>query len=229
MPDRSLAHHSSFRSALRTMLRPRRIHAFALATILLVCGAALGVHELAAIASPEGVDAAPEASLLRRLPDGTRLYISRQNGSQADPVNLAFRVDDGARVATEVMRVLGWKPVEASPMSFRYGSATRTTGWQLELPLGGGSRFHMRIEAATAVDGQEYVLAAVHRDDTVGCGHIGNAFDMARDLVARAFGEAGYRVTTENAGNVEAGPQCDGSVTAGDGAVAFIDLSQDSR
>ena len=89
---------------------------------------------------------------------------------------------------------------------------------------GGGSRYHVRIETITPDDAQDYVLAAVHRDDSVRCGHVGVAFDETRDLIARAFADAGYTVSLVRLGNSQSATHCDGTRNAGDGTAAVIDL-----
>ena len=170
-------------------------------------------------------EAAITESLVPALPSGFEPYIVRQNGRRADPVNLVFTSGDANEVAAAVQRVLGWQPVHASPMAFVDQGRVRPTAWQLGLPTAGGSRTHLRIATVSPEDGQGHVLAAVHRDDTVACGHVGAAFDEMRDYVASAFEAAGYRVHVAWLGNTEAGSHCDGSWTTGDGKVAIIDLT----
>ena len=171
-----------------------------------------------------GLTGTPEAAPSAEFVPNFDPYIYRMNGSAADPINLIFRVGDAERVAEAVQRVLGWRPVAGSPMLFRDRGQERPTVRHFGLVLGGGVRLHMRIEAITAADGQDYVLAAVHRDASVPCGHTGGAFDETRDLVAGAFAAAGYKVTRVRLGNTAAGRHCDGSTTGGDGAAAMIAL-----
>jgi hypothetical protein len=109
-------------------------------------------------------------------------------------------------------------------MDFYDQGRVHPVAWQLAQDLGNGSRYHMRIEAIGPTDGQSYTLAAVHRDDSVACGHVGRAFDQVRDLVVHAFEDAGYPVTMVWLGNIDDGPQCDGSRTSGGGAAAIIDI-----
>lgn len=161
------------------------------------------------------------------LPGAFDAYIHRANsGAAADPINLIFRGASADAVRQSAEQTLGWTVVAGSPMDFIDGGQVRTSGWQLGYDLGQGSRYHMRIETVSAVDGQRYVLAAVHRDDTVACGHVGRAFDRAREVVAHAYATAGYAVSTVWLGNTTSGPQCDGSRTAGDGSAVIIDLSR---
>jgi hypothetical protein len=159
------------------------------------------------------------------LPDQFDPYLHRITGALADPINLVFLNADPDSVAASIHRVLGWPLVAGSPMVFSDQGAQNPTGWQLGLDLGRGSRIHLRVEALPADSNQSYVLAAVHRDEGVACGHIGGAFDRERQLVARAFAAAGYAVTAEARGNTQAAPQCDGSFTSGDGTIVFIDLA----
>jgi hypothetical protein len=158
------------------------------------------------------------------LPAGFDPYLYRTSGARADPINLVFRAPTGAAVAAAVTQVLGWRQLAGSPMTFLDRDQQRPTGYQFGADLGGGSRLHMRIERVTAEDGQTYVLAAVHRDDSRACGHVGHAFDEVRDLVANTFAGAGYTVTAFQIGNTASGPHCDGSVTPSDGVVDLIDL-----
>jgi len=158
------------------------------------------------------------------LPSSFDPYIHRAGGEPADPVNLIFRGADADTVAQVAQRVLGWPVVAGSAMDFIDRSHLHATAWQLGHDLPFGSRYHLRIESITAADGQSYTLAAVHRDDSVACGHVGRAFDQVRDIVAHDFADAGYRVSMVWLGNTNDGLQCDGSRTAGGGAAAIIDL-----
>ncbi|HZQ37066.1 MAG TPA: hypothetical protein VFD32_14135 [Dehalococcoidia bacterium] len=151
-------------------------------------------------------------------------YLHRSSGALADPVNLIFR-GSLSQAEQAVPRVLGWQPVQGSMMVFYDHGEHVRTGAQFGLNLPGGSRFHLRLEAVTGAHGASYVLAGVHRDDLTACGHVGRAFNAARDLVAGQFAQAGYTVTREYLGNTTPGRQCDGSFTAGDGAAAVIDLT----
>ncbi|HZQ37263.1 MAG TPA: hypothetical protein VFD32_15135 [Dehalococcoidia bacterium] len=158
------------------------------------------------------------------LPGSFDPYIHRAGGEAADPINLIFRGADADTAARIAQQLLGWPVVAGSPMDFFDEGHAHPTAWQLGGDLGHGSRYHLRIEATGATDGQSYTLAAVHRDDSVACGHVGRAFDQVRDIVAHAFADAGYRVTMVWLGNTNDGPQCDGSRTAGGGEAAIIDL-----
>jgi hypothetical protein len=153
-------------------------------------------------------------------------YLHRTSGALADPVNLIFRGTE-EQVAAAIPRVVGWQTVQGSEMVFYDHGAHLATGPQFGLDLGGGSRYHLRLEAVGQEDGRTYVLSGAHRDDSVACGHVGRAFNQARDLVAGAFSAAGYPVTRLRLNNVEPGRQCDDSYTAGDGTVAVIDLTGD--
>jgi hypothetical protein len=152
-------------------------------------------------------------------------YLHRTNGDLADPINLIFRGTDEAAVAQTVQRVLGWSRVQGSAMFFYDQGSTHQTAWQFGFDLGQGSRLHMRLEQAGTAGGHPYVLAGVHRDDLVACGHVGHFFDQERDAVATAFSSLGYKVTIRRLDNTRPGLQCDGSLTAGDGTAAIIDLS----
>lgn len=151
-------------------------------------------------------------------------YLHRTTGELADPVNLIFRGGDANLAADAVTRVLGWPLTRGSEMTFDDRGATRPTAVQFGHDLGAGSRLHIRIEAVEKVDGQTYVLAGVHRDDTMPCGHVGLAFNKARDLVAHSFAALGYSVSSEQLQNSLPGHQCDGRLTSGDGKAAVIDL-----
>ncbi len=159
------------------------------------------------------------------LPTGFNPYIHRASGTRADPVNLIFRGASTEAVAQSVTRVLGWSDVPGSAMMFVRRDGQRISGRQFGLDLGGGTRLHLRVEAVGADEGQTFVLAAIHRDDWAGCGHVGGAFDEARDIVAQAFAAAGYHVTSVPLANTESGRHCDGSWTHGDGAATLIDLT----
>lgn len=152
-------------------------------------------------------------------------YIHRVDGAPADPINLIFYGADADAVAAAVHRVLGWPVADGSPMLFVDQGITFKTAWQLAQPVSRSARFHLRIEAVGAAANQDYVLAAVHRDDDAACGHVGTAFDETRQRVATGFANAGYSVSEVRLGNTNSGPQCDGSFTAGDGTAAVIDLT----
>ncbi len=155
--------------------------------------------------------------------DSFNPYLHRTTGELADPINIIFRGDlAAARVA--IPNVLGWKPVAGSEMMFIDYGTSRPTAAQFGLDLGGGSRYHIRLEAVEQQNGQTYVLAGVHRDDLVACGHVGRAFDLARELVASTFDQAGYATSRLSLKNIEPGRQCDGSFTFGDGSAVVIDL-----
>ena len=165
-------------------------------------------------------------------PTGFEPYIFRPTGEKADPINLIFLHTDAATVSAAIERVLGWRPISASGMSFRKngeGLSVRPTSRQLAADLSTGSRYHIRIQSVPITDTQTYVLASVHRDDTASCGHVGRGFDETRDLVARAFAEAGYRVQKVDLNNGASGAHCDGSRVAGDGFGVLIDLSSFPR
>jgi hypothetical protein len=170
-----------------------------------------------------GASAPPETTPAPVLLPDFEPYIFRENGPQADPINLVFRGADTAATARAIQDVTGWQPVTAAKMNFHDQGVTHTTGSQFQLPLSPVARYHLRVEATSSAS-QGYTLAAAHRDDTATCGHVGNAFDQSRDLIANAFARAGYRVTLIDRGNVAPGPQCDGSLTNGDGKIAVIDL-----
>ena len=153
-------------------------------------------------------------------------YLHRPDtGALADPVNLIFRDGTPEQAAQAVQQVLGWGVTTGGDMTFTDGGHLHPTAVQIGSDLGWGARLHMRIEGATSADGSGYVLAGVHRDDMYGCGHIGHYFDEARDTVARTFIANGYNVTYLSLKNTTACPQCNGTMTAGDGVAAVIDLA----
>lgn len=152
-------------------------------------------------------------------------YLHRVDGQIADPVNLIFR-GSVVQAAAAVQQVLGWQPVQGSAMTFFDRGQRLPTAAQFGHDLGGGSRYHIRLEAVRTANGRVYVLAGVHRDDMTACGHVGHVFNTARDLTASAFAGAGYRVASVRLGNTEPGRQCDGTLSAGDGTASLIDLGQ---
>ena len=158
-------------------------------------------------------------------PDGFTPYVLRPTGEQADPVNLIFRAADADAVSEAVQRLLGWQSIAGGGMTFLDNGKARPSLRQLGLNLGGGSRFHLRIAQTDTTEATGYVLAAVHRDVAVPCGHVGLDFDSTRDLVASAFAAAGYRVTSVSLGNTRLGTHCDGTQNAGDGSAVLIDLT----
>ncbi len=178
-------------------------------------GAALAV-ELVSAGPPE-------------LPTGFDPYLHRPSMAAADPINLVFLHADPDEVAAAVRAVLGWQPVPGSPMLFLRDGQVLPTRWQLGMSLGGGVRAHLRVQEAALTGDRSFVLAAVHRDDPVPCGHVGRAFDEMRDLVAGAFAAAGYSVSVVFLGNAATARHCDGTVNGGDGRVAVIDLGGDAK
>lgn len=202
--------------------------------VVLLCGALLlpearGASSSAADSSQPGEAAVGVLQPDLEAPVGFDPYIFRPTGERADPVNLIFLHTDAATVSKAIERVLGWRPVVASNMTFRRGERQRPTARQLIADLSGGSRYHIRIQAVPVTDTQTYVLASVHRDDNAACGHVGRAFDDTRDLVARAFAEAGFAIRAIDLDNVASGAHCDGSRVAGDGRAVLVDLSRVPR
>lgn len=164
----------------------------------------------------------PEPALT--LPSDFDPYLRRATDERADPINIVFWASSTQVVVEAVERVLGWRRVEGSKMVFLDRGQRRPTAFQFGLPLGAGSRYHLRIEEVEPGAGQLYVLAAVHRDEMAPCGHVGHGFDEARDLIAGAFAAAGYQVAIVDAGHTASGVHCDGSYTPSDGRVALIRL-----
>jgi hypothetical protein len=162
-------------------------------------------------------------------PTGFDPYIYRPSGERADPINIIFLHTDAPTAAATAQRVLGWRPVVASGMSFKHKNGTRPTSRQLAADLNPQSRYHLRIQSVPITDTQTFVLASVHRDDTAPCGHVGRAFDEMRDLVARHFSEAGFPTRIVDLENTAAGLHCDGSRVGGDGKAVLIDLSSIPR
>ncbi|MGH2585807.1 MAG: hypothetical protein ACRDJE_12910 [Dehalococcoidia bacterium] len=221
------------RPMLRRVPRRRLGGVLLIASLVAVpaCVFAAAAHdELPSAHHAEGsaTTAAPDASLLE-APKGFDPYIYRPTGELADPINVIFLHTDAATAAAAVERVLGWRPVVASSMTFKQRNGTRPTFRQLAADLGPGSRYHMRIQAVPITDTQTYVLASVHRDETAPCGHVGRGFDEMRDLVAERFTEAGFPARLEDLGNTTAGRHCDGSYVGGDGRAVLIDLSHVPR
>lgn len=153
-------------------------------------------------------------------------YLVRADGSRADPVNIVFESVtpglDSATVADAVIATLGWYDVAGEPMSFVSLDRKQASARQLGRDLGGGTRLHLRIAAVDAADNQTRVLAAVHRDESAACGHVGRGFDETREQLAEAFRAAGYLVTLLSLGNDASGRHCDGSRTSGDGRAVVV-------
>jgi hypothetical protein len=216
------------RVLLRARVDARATHAAICAAVILtaICAAGLLTWARAAVHRPSFGSRAHAEISEAALAEGFTHYLYRNNGQPADPINLMFRTGDGRSVAKAVRDVLGWVPVNSTPMDFRHASGTRPTGWQFNLPLEAGVRFHLRVEAVTPSDQRDYVLAAVHQDVPARCGHLGTSFDVMREHVAQAFAKAGYQVETITLDNTQPGRQCDGSYTAGDGRLTIIDLTR---
>jgi hypothetical protein len=217
------------RPLLRRLSRRRAGGLLLIASLIAVpaCVVAAAVRdEIPSAPRAEGltIAATPDAALLE-APTGFDPYIYRPTGELADPINVIFLHTDAATAAAAVERVLGWRPVVASGMTFKQRSGTRPTYRQLAADLGPGSRYHMRIQAVPITDTQTFVLASVHRDETAPCGHVGRGFDEMRDLVAARFTEAGFPARIEDLGNTTPGRHCDGSYVGGDGKAVLIDLS----
>lgn len=196
---------------------------FALLAFVASTAALITVHMASGVTRASGLE----------VPTNFDPYVHRPDGRPADPINLIFLGADADKAATAFQAVLGWPAINANGMTFIDQGQSRPTARQFGLDLGGGSRFHVRIEADPAASAPippdpaapgHYALAAVHRDDSVSCGHIGEAFDDVRNMVGEAFARAGYSVTRMPLGNTTPGQQCDGSFSAGDGIVLIIDL-----
>jgi hypothetical protein len=162
-------------------------------------------------------------------PAGFDPYIYRQSGERADPINVIFLHTDAPTAAATSQRVLGWKPVVASGMTFKQRNGVRPTSRQLAADINPQTRYHMRIQAVPITDTQTFVLASVHRDDTAPCGHVGRAFDEMREIVARQFHEAGFPTRIVDLNATAAGLHCDGSRVGGDGKAVLVDLSSVPR
>jgi hypothetical protein len=204
--------------------------------VVLLLGAAC-VVAVASRGAPAGLEAAAAEETLTsaavpalEAPTGFEPYIYRASGERADPVNVIFLHTDGTTASAATQRVLGWRSIVATGMTFKQkGGGARPTSRQLAADLSPSSRYHMRIQAVPLSDTQTYVLASVHRDETVVCGHVGRGFDETRDLVAHAFAEAGYPIAYVSLENTNSGLHCDGSRVAGDGRAVLIDLSRFPR
>lgn len=208
--------------SLLYLLRGLTLHRVGVGSLVLALAAvaALLVRDATSGASPLEAEAVLPAHALSRFEP----YLLRANGRNADPVNIVFLAPDTTAVNIAARTILRWPPVSASPMRFSEGPDVRNTAAQFQLVLGRGARYHLRIESVPRRDGRGYVLAAAHRDDPAACGHIGVEFDQARDLIADVFANAGYPVDLLWLGNTEAVRHCDGSLSAGDGRVAVINL-----
>ncbi len=202
--------------------RARRLWSSAVVVGVLLAALTVAGLSAAGGAPPEEPAATPA---LPTAPAGFAPYIHRASSAAADPVNLIFIGADPDTVSLLVQELLGWRLIPGSPMSFFIAGRARTTRWQLGADLPNGSRYHIRIQDVQAEDGQSYVLAAVHRDDTVACGHVGRGFDETRDLLGARFAEAGYPVHRVRLGNAHPGRHCDGSLTGGDGSALLVDLT----
>ena len=202
---------------MRKLLRLMPLKPFRL--IALVTGIFLAAFGFASATDPEPL----------LVPVQFDHYIHRDGGAPADPVNLVFLTSPGTDPTASVHHVLGWDVVQGSPMSFIDSGAQEPSRWQMGMDLSRSARWHLRIENKSATGSASYLLAAVHRDDTTSCGHVGTAFNAARSTVADAFASAGYPVTMIDLGNDQPGRQCDGSYTSGDGLAAVIDLRTPAR
>ncbi len=199
-----------------TASRQRRLLGLALVIVM------VGLAALASVLTAhDDVTSAAAGEL-----SGVDPYLRRADGRHADPVNVVFINTSPVAVALAVEHVLGWQVVAGSPMSFTVNGREMPVALQLGLDIGGGARYHVRIEDTPPGERPGAVLAALHRDDSVTCGHVGRAFDEVRDNTARAFAAAGYPVSYLDLGNTERIRHCDGSLTGGDGRVAVIDLGQ---
>ncbi len=194
-------------------LRPVRPALLAVALLLVAIASIVHPHSRSARASNAGLAGRFDPYLHRRATDAL-----------ADPVNLVFLNATPDQVAEAAIRVLGWSETQGDQMTFIDGGVHRPVAYQIASDLGWGARLHMRIEGGDAGNGS-YVLAGVHRDDTFGCGHVGHYFEEARQTVAQAFARDGYMVTMLTLDNTAAAPQCNGTMTAGDGVAAVIDLA----
>src|SRR5690242_6735355 len=76
-------------------------------------------------------------------------YIHRESGAAADPVNLVFIVSPDSDPAAQVHQILGWDPIQGSPMSFMDAGVLEPTQWQMGRDLNRGARWLMRIEKAS--------------------------------------------------------------------------------
>lgn len=182
-----------------------------------------GLMVLAALVAPlASIASAADRGVATRFD----LYLHRANGVAADPVNVIFENADPETAAELIPRVLGWRPTTGSELLFWHVGVPALATRQYALDLGHGSRFHLRVDRTAFDDaGHLAVLAGVHLDLMTGCGHVGQQFDAARDLVARGFAAAGYSVTRVQLSNAEPGRQCDGSFTSGDGSAIVVDLA----
>lgn len=157
------------------------------------------------------------------------LYLRRSDGQSADPINVIFIGEqDAAAVALRLAGRLLWVPIQGDDMAFTVKGNTRWAEVQLGTVAAGMLRKHIRIAgAASSERWGSYVLAGVHRDLAVSCGHVGFAFNEERDDLAAAMREAGYSVSWIQLGNDAPVQHCDGAVSHGDGWAAVIDLRRD--
>jgi hypothetical protein len=181
-----------------------------------------GLMVLAALIAPlASIASAADRGVATRFD----LYLHRASGATADPVNVIFENADPETAANLIPQVLGWRPTSGSELLFWHVGVPALATRQFALDLGHGSRFHIRVDRTAFDDaGRMAVLAGVHLDVLTSCGHIGQQFDRARDLVAAGFAAAGYPVSHVQLGNAQPGLQCNGTFTNGDGSAVVIDL-----
>jgi hypothetical protein len=151
-------------------------------------------------------------------------YIARPTGQRADPINLMFVGTNDASVAANLItNVFGWRENDGGTMYFAQRGEVAGHDRQVASVAEGGRRYHVRLKSgAGTIDGQPFILGAVHMDYNVTCGHVGREFNDARNLVMVELMHRGYEVETRPWGNTETTRHCDSSDTRSDGHVAII-------
>lgn len=153
-------------------------------------------------------------------------YLLRPTGQRADPINLLFLGSDNVEaVADLVSSVMGWSESSGGLMFFLQGGEAKPQDAQVTSTPENGRRYHLRLKAGQGlIDGQPFILGAVHTDYTRPCGHVGREFNNAREVLRAELAWAGLRVEIESWGNTEAISHCDGSTVAGDGFIVVVML-----
>lgn len=177
----------------------------------------------------------PEVALASQPIDLNSLYVNpylaRLSGQRADPLNVIFLgSNDVAFISHLISTVFGWREGDGTTMLFAQRGDPTPQDKQLVSQPENGRRYHIRLKAGEgSLEGQPFVLGAVHMDFTTSCGHVGREFNAARETLLNGFASRNFSIEYAYWGNMEPAQHCDGSEIASDGYIAIISVPSPLR
>lgn len=149
--------------------------------------------------------------------------------NRVDPIGIIFYNNaTGANVDAHIGADAGWPTSSSSGQNFWSHNACGVQSHERRsgsFGVGGAYSYHIRIRKTYDVDAGLGTTAQTtpHRDLILGCGHVADSYDLARNALVSAMGGTGHHpYYWQNWQNNAAMVQCDGRSTASSGQVAFM-------